>query len=546
MQLIGIYFFLMILIQELIDFSRKFLSEERNDKFIKSLPKIEQDLMHSLVVYSAEELNLTSKSLDKEELAASYRIIEKLKKHILQYLPKSNIHNAYQVAFYKANLNLICVKYLYTKQYRKSAIKIAEQTFRISSKFGFNDISLDLGRKLFLHYNTYTSKQKLGEKYYNHVLDIQNALDLEIKSEWYFSELANEFSINKNISDDFKKKSKRFFKILSPAINKINSSSFHKFSFLVGVYAYLAEKDYNNCAKHCLHGVRYFTEHQHHKNIFSANIMRNYLSYSYLAENKLDEAYSVLLDTEKSTEKNKAQWFNTQTYLFLIDLRRQNLLSSAQRLQSVFEGRAIQRQSTLIINRWKLFEAYHYLLVGLKQKRSRSIPNQTFKIGKFINETFELSKDKKAMNVSIRICQFLFNLTNQQYDKMIDSEESLKSYAGRHLVKNKSFRNNCFIKMLLVISKQNFHPEAVARHSEKYRKKLAEVPLKFDGGSDLVEIIPFEQLWDLVLMYLMKQQKVENPRYEALHPYLKNLASTSSVQYAQAKDKQIQKQALKT
>ncbi len=529
----------MLMLQELIDFSRKFISEEKNELFLKSLPNIESELMESLVLYSAEELDLGKIILSKEEKAGAYRIKEKLKKHIVNFNPKSKKHNASQIAFYKVHLNSLCVTFLISKQYRSSAMALAEKTFKLAEKFRFVDIGLKMARYLFFHYATFTEDKKLSQYYYDKVCSLNEMLNLEIKAEWYQSQLANEFSIKKELSPEFKVKSKKFYDELKLHFNEDGSNTFYRISNLVGVYHFLSIKDYAGCRKVCTEAIRQLTQRGESIDVFGASLFRNYYAYSCLASNMLEDAKEMLTQVLEHTEKNKAQWFSAIQYLFLIELRQSNYDYAKSLLDSALSSKALGRQTAPLRNRWKLFQAYYHLLAKLTMSSEEH--SNSFKINKYINDAVLFSNDKKAMNVTLIICKYLFDLVNGKFDKMIDSEESLKSYAGRHLVKNKSFRNNCFIKMLLVISKQNFHPEAVARHSEKYRKKLAEVPLKFDGGSDLVEIIPFEQLWDLVLTYLMSRQKLENSRYEPLHPYLKKLASIPAHSFKKPKRSKLVK-----
>ena len=77
---------------------------------------------------------------------------------------------------------------------------------------------------------------------------------------------------------------------------------------------------------------------------------------------------------------------------------------------------------------------------------------------------------------------------------------SLRAYCGKYLVRNSpNYRSNCMIKMLLCIPVNNFKPDIVAMHSAKYEARMAKVPLNYTQQSAEIEILPYEDLWQLIL-----------------------------------------------
>ena len=109
------------------------------------------------------------------------------------------------------------------------------------------------------------------------------------------------------------------------------------------------------------------------------------------------------------------------------------------------------------------------------------------------------SMDKKGVNIPILIIQLLFLLQRKEHGKFIDKCEALNAYSYRHLKKDDTFRSNCFIKMLLLLPKCNFHRIAVERKSKLLRAKLASVPLEIARQSAEIEIVPYEDLWGIVM-----------------------------------------------
>ena len=106
------------------------------------------------------------------------------------------------------------------------------------------------------------------------------------------------------------------------------------------------------------------------------------------------------------------------------------------------------------------------------------------------------------------IVELLYNILDHDYDAMERRIYSLKEYCSKYLKKDKeNYRSNCFIKMLLEIPKALFHPEAVHRKAKRYNQRLVDNPLELAMQPREVEIIPYEQLWRIILHYLRQPRR---------------------------------------
>ncbi|MEM8525123.1 MAG: hypothetical protein AAGG68_10785 [Bacteroidota bacterium] len=122
-----------------------------------------------------------------------------------------------------------------------------------------------------------------------------------------------------------------------------------------------------------------------------------------------------------------------------------------------------------------------------------------FRIGKFLNEVPEYSKDRRVKNIPILIAQIIFMIHRKQTGKVIDRMDAIKQYCGRNLRYNEAVRSNAFIMALMEIPKRSFNKIAVERHIGRFTKRLEEVPLHLSGKNFDLEIIPYERLLEYVL-----------------------------------------------
>ncbi|MEL6637996.1 MAG: hypothetical protein AAFR05_14680 [Bacteroidota bacterium] len=126
--------------------------------------------------------------------------------------------------------------------------------------------------------------------------------------------------------------------------------------------------------------------------------------------------------------------------------------------------------------------------------------DKTFRMGKYLNDTFRAQANKQGDNVNIIIAELLVYLARNR-SKFIDRIEAVRNYSYRHLRDDHTRRAKWFIKILCLIPKSNFHPQSLQRYARPQLEKLAAHPLRL-GENYEIEIIPFEKLLDLIYQQL--------------------------------------------
>jgi hypothetical protein len=95
-----------------------------------------------------------------------------------------------------------------------------------------------------------------------------------------------------------------------------------------------------------------------------------------------------------------------------------------------------------------------------------------------------------------------FLLQRKDYNAIIDRIDSLNQYAYRYLRRDDSFRSNCMIKMVVQMTKADFHPVRTERYTADLLKQLKSVKLAGSGENIEIEVLPFEVLWDIMIKSL--------------------------------------------
>lgn len=188
-------------------------------------------------------------------------------------------------------------------------------------------------------------------------------------------------------------------------------------------------------------------------------------------------------------------WFHTQQFSFMLAMHTQHYEEAYQIYRRVSSNPEFKKRPATHRETWDLYHAY---LRFLDWTGAINIPDDRFRLTSFLNDVPKFSQEKRGMNIPILIIQILFLIKQRNYAAAEQRFEAIGKYCSRYVKRNDHFRSNCFIKMLLQIPKQGFHKAAAARHAKRYLEKLKSEPLVISEQLYEVEIVPYEELWELI------------------------------------------------
>ena len=201
----------------------------------------------------------------------------------------------------------------------------------------------------------------------------------------------------------------------------------------------------------------------------------------------------------KSTKINNQTTFIAQYYLFIILMRMCNYEEAREVLRNEM-GPLLEKMKQPIYD--ENFEIFNTYLQFLEQRGILPATKKRFRIQKFLNDVPKYTKDKKGLNTSILILQILFFLHQKNFSNIIDRVDALKQYSYRYLRQDETLRQNLFIKMLNNMVRADFNRLRTERYVENLWEKLRQSPFNISEQGIEVEILPFEELWPIVLEML--------------------------------------------
>jgi len=392
------------------------------------------------------------------------------------------------------------VKILLAKSARGTAIWLAENLLEYTRKYELNDISFLLSIDLQNHYG-WLSSNRPRFNFYN---DLHKELKEIIIAESEANELINRVHLDRIKILNGKLGSKEWEELqiklseTEKKLKKVKSTRFILYLFLSKVTLSELKKDYGTVVHLCSHALQLLKEK-------TINVMP--ISFVFFRRKRnalfnlgeISEAISMESEVESYTRKGSHNWFGTRYDTALLLLHNKDFEAAHQLQLETFSNKTQQYVSKGIIESWKVLNAY---LAFLKTIGKIQGAEENFRLNKFLNEVPNFQKDKQGNNVAILLVQLLFLLARNDYPKYIDRLDALNQYRQRYLKEPNTFRANCIMRMMTKVGKYSFHPMRVSGYVQKDYWKLKNTPPEMSNNSADVEIIRYEDMWEIVMELL--------------------------------------------
>lgn len=441
------------------------------------------------------------------EESARIAVNKQLLDYFLQINLQDNSKDSWQKWYNICQKDYFQIKILIGQNAWSSTISIAEENLKIAKKFEFTDIIVETYRIMMLYHG---SIALLARKYFSY-LEGYNLWDrilaAERNVERRYSELMIFEDQYRGDSRKIHEEALRVFDSIKPDLEQYSTFLLHLYGRLIENLIYTSKRDYSKSVAVCQDAIHFFLGKGFSAKMpistFLCNQMVSYLQMRNFTAGKQAAEAGV-----KYMEKGSPHWFRYQELLVLLSLHTQEYQQAYTYYHTAVNHRKLSMLIPVARETWRLIEAYMYFLADQK----KIIPHNEdkyltqFRPSKFLNEIPALSKDKRGMNVPVLVFQILTLISKNRYDDAIARIEAVEKYRTRYLRNHNAYRSNYFIKMLLVIPVQGFNKSAVIRHTHKYSSKLRASSCDFTNTSHEIEIIPYEDLWEMVLDTLPQKQ----------------------------------------
>ncbi|MBW3131071.1 MULTISPECIES: hypothetical protein [Hymenobacter] len=471
----------------------------------------------SALVYLLEkEPEATSSRIIKElygnATESTYASYRKLKSRVQQKLlnnlyfldhndPRFPVSRNYETQciqlFHQANILKLEGEYTLSEKMMRKCLRIA-----VEAEFTtYSILSARALRTLYVDRRQPTRFASISVK----LKRLQEISDLEELAEHIYWDIRMSSAHNVQTRRVLLEKMSRYIAELEGLYKKAKSFNTFNSLYFSKISEYELTGDYNNIIKYTAEVNRQWERGKINQKRFDKRF-NNFMSvYAHLRSRQVHKglklAEKFLLDIHYSS----GNWFYFMEHYFLLAMHAGKYSQARELLAAAHKNPYYRKQRVAAQQRWDLFEAYLHFVFP------ESSPLRAMHFARFVQSVPDFSRDKQGYNIAILILQFLYYLRNHETDALLARLEGLRKYQQRHLRDAATLRSQLFLRMLLLVVKEDFSLKNSTKKGQSLLERLREVAQPGEAFSE-IEVIPYEDLWLLTLDILRQWYDVDPQR----------------------------------
>jgi hypothetical protein len=379
-----------------------------------------------------------------------------------------------------------------------SAIEIMEQYLPIAIKYSFIELSYNWIKLLRYYYSLAGDKKRhknyslLFEKY-------ENILIWENKAMQYYEEVTiqqqNTLSVKKGLTNVCRE----YFSQLSKQINHIDSVRFEFYTGFIEISSYMLSFDWEKTVEKIDFWNERLISFQGYTVVLQNMLVVN-KAVSLTMLNQFPEAKKNIMIALENSPLYSNIWFKCMyTYIYNCMLSTE-YEEAWEKTEMVRKNDRFAYEDPMLKEQVEIIHAYLVVLSRLDAFELSSKDKGGFNIGDFLANVPVFSKDKKGLNVTILQLQILLQIAEQDFERAAERIRLLSEYSVRHFPnESEEFRSQVFIVLLKKSKEYNFNIRIIEKKTRLYLTKLTNAPFRDANQNHGIELIRYEQLWQMIL-----------------------------------------------
>jgi len=458
--------------------------------------KIKDDGDLAFFLYKSREAKSTSKyeKLKKE-------LVERFHNSLLFINTENNNWDDILKFKYEANRNWLIIKNISFNQLNDYATKLAENLLPKAIYNEYTEIALELLGLIKSHYSI-NGSIKIYEQKQTEYDVCEKLLYAERKARSYKEGLRVYYAKSAALQPDNALRAKKYHDELKPYLEKYNSYTLHLNAYLLEVYIYSSVNDYAGWHDVAQRGINYIKSKPFNLDSMLSTFLAHkgttamYLKNYTVAEQTLDEAITL-------ADKNTYNWFKyLESKMFL--LFRMHRYKEALK---IFNETIVLPEFKIFLHdfnseMWNLMAAYLYFFkkLGKIHENVFDIYFHVFSLTRFLNEIPAFDTDKNGMHFVSIILELSLYVTEKNFEKIKNKEESLKRHLYRRTEKTElTDRFEIFIKMLLEFPRVEYDRFSFSKNTNILLNELKTYDNRLSENMYRLELIELEDLWEILI-----------------------------------------------
>lgn len=402
-------------------------------------------------------------------------------------------------AFVNCYRDLAAARILIAKGASKAGVYLLQQILEQSIKYELTELTCEISRAIRMQYARSVADRVQHEQ----IVSLHNRY--EQKRYWeniafdYHDRLVNHYISKRSPDSEIHKEASEYYAELQPKLKEVDTYEFYYNTYLIGLIMYFSANDCVNALAVCEEALPLLSGRKTGNRGSLASFALNKLAcvtQLHIREDKDESAQACL---ELATE-GSFNWFKAMSLYFYYAIYNKKYDKALEIYARAIKNERFKLLSDNIHDEWQLFGGYLHLLAALNKLPKEEVEKVVgaYRYTKFSNDFKVLDKDKLGMNIPLVLLPVLFSLATGNHQEYGRSVEALEKYRIRYLNNDLNRRSASFMKILFALSDRPFRPGPADRKIAKELEVLAAEGPRVAGQTFAVEIIPYEDLWEIL------------------------------------------------
>jgi len=404
-------------------------------------------------------------------------------------------YSDYQRAYYDCHKQWTFVKILAGHNSFRAAQYVAVRLLKQAIQFEFTNLVMEVTSFLRIQFALHEATDKKYNETNRVFKRYREIYDAECLAEERYTLLVAKHINSRAPQSNSAAVAAEYYRELNGGMEQYDSYRLHLYGRLIHFFKYLFESDFTTAVQVCDDAIRFFQSKS-----FETRVPLQIFYYQKLICNiqlrQFEQGHDTAQMCRLYLKEGTFNWFKyRELYLRLLFHTGKYALVLELILDTLRHPR-FQFLPENVKEVWRIYEAYiHFVSVQVNLEIPRG---HQFKLGKFINETPIYSRDKAGLNVAILIIRMLFMILEKKQARLVDEAESIEQYCYNYVNVPQTKRSFYFLKMLLQVSKCGFALPVIDKKVQGHLNELAALRVGVVGQTNEIEIILYEDLWELV------------------------------------------------
>jgi hypothetical protein len=402
-------------------------------------------------------------------------------------------------AFYNCYRDFAAAYILIGREARQSGIHLLEQTLEQTLKYEFVELAAEIARRLRME-SRGMGNSAMHEKYSRIHHEYEEKRRLEMLALDYLENLINYYFVRRSPNKEIHDIASAYYSELLPLAKVADTSQFYNYLGQVGIIKWLSVNNCEEALVICSETIAIMSTRQNTNRTALTTIVRQKiacLTQLRVFDGQAEAAIAHCLSLEEAGTFN---WFRTHELHVHYCLFARRYEQALELFETAAQHPKFETLGGAVRDNWQVYGGYLHLLAALGKLDPAKVEAVVgvFRYAKLSNEIEVLAKDKQGMNIPLVFLPILHHLVKGTFDSADISVEALEKYRKRYLDNDMNRRSAAFLNLLIAFAKRDYQSAAAARKIKKELEVLSKEQPQVAGQTFAVEIIPYEDLWEMM------------------------------------------------